>query len=90
MGVKAGIAKFSDLLGQKLNAVSRVTKDDGLVNLELGEERVQAMNFLAFLNECIILRHATQCELVHEIDFVWLHHVLVLEVFDNKRERCRK
>ena len=33
--VEAGIAKLSDLLGQKFNTVDRVAEDDGLIDLEL-------------------------------------------------------
>src|SRR4051812_31061832 len=35
MAVKARITKFGDLLGEKLYTVRRVTKDDGLIDLEL-------------------------------------------------------
>lgn len=49
MNVKATETKLCDLLGQKLNTLCRVTKDDGLVDLELGKEGVQTVNFLLFL-----------------------------------------
>lgn len=35
VGVETRVAKFSDLLGEELDTVGRVTKDDRLVNLEL-------------------------------------------------------
>ena len=42
--VEAAEPELGDLLGQKLNPLSGVAEDDGLVDLELGEERVQAVN----------------------------------------------
>ena len=44
MDVEATEAELGDLLGQKFNPLSGVAEDDGLVDLELGEERVQAVN----------------------------------------------
>ena len=35
MNVEARIAKLSDFLGQKLNAIHRVAENDGLIYLEL-------------------------------------------------------
>lgn len=37
------------------------------------------MNFLLFFYESIILSHATQSELIHEIDLVRLIQVFVLQ-----------
>jgi hypothetical protein len=42
--VKATEAELSDLFGQKLDTLSRVAEDDGLVDLKLGEQGVQAVN----------------------------------------------
>lgn len=40
MRIETGVAKLRDLLGQQLDAISGVTKDDRLVNLKLqGDER---------------------------------------------------
>lgn len=35
MRVEAGVAEIGDLLGEQLDTVGRVTKDDGLVDLQL-------------------------------------------------------
>lgn len=40
MTVKAGVAKFCYFLGEKLDSIGRVAENDGLVDLELGEEGV--------------------------------------------------
>ena len=42
--VEAAEPKLGDLLGQKLNSLRRVAEDDRLVDLQLREERVQAVN----------------------------------------------
>ena len=42
--VEARVAELGDLLGEELDAVDRVAEDDGLVDLELGEQGVEAMH----------------------------------------------
>ena len=42
--VEAAEPELGDLLGQKLNSLRRVAEDDRLVDLQLREERVQAVN----------------------------------------------
>mmetsp|Transcript_15818 Transcript_15818/g.40766 ORF Transcript_15818/g.40766 Transcript_15818/m.40766 type:complete len:470 (-) Transcript_15818:225-1634(-) len=82
MDVKARVAKLGDLLGEQLDAVDRVAEDDRLVDLQLREERVEAVDLLALLDEGIVLRDALQCELLHEVDLIGLAHDLVLERLD--------
>jgi hypothetical protein len=36
------------------------------------------MNFLTFFDECVVLGYSKQRELVHEVDFMRLVHVLPL------------
>jgi hypothetical protein len=48
--VKATEAELSDLFGQKLDTLSRVAEDDGLVDLKLGEQGVQAVNLKIVLD----------------------------------------
>lgn len=88
--VEAAVAELGDLFGEQLDTVSRIAKDDGLVDLELGKERVETVHFLAFLNESVVLRDTAQRELVHEVDLVGLDHVAVLEILDDERERGRE
>mmetsp|Transcript_60649 Transcript_60649/g.136491 ORF Transcript_60649/g.136491 Transcript_60649/m.136491 type:complete len:300 (-) Transcript_60649:54-953(-) len=83
---EAGVAQLCDLLGQELHARHGVAEDDGLVDLQLGEERVEAVHLLALLHEGVELRDAFERELVHEVDFVRLGHVLVLELHDGHGE----
>mmetsp|Transcript_27995 Transcript_27995/g.88944 ORF Transcript_27995/g.88944 Transcript_27995/m.88944 type:complete len:203 (+) Transcript_27995:315-923(+) len=85
---EAGVAQLRDLLGQQLHASDRVAEDDRLVDLQLREERVQAVHLLPLLHECVELRNALQRELVHEVDLMRLRHVLVLELHDRHGE-CR-
>ena len=85
--VEAGVAELGDLLCEELYTVGRVAEDDGLVDLKLGEQGVQAVDFLLFLHEGVILGNAPQGELVHEVDLVGADHVLVGEILDGKGER---
>ena len=48
MRVEAGVTELSDLLGQKLDTVGRVTEDDGLVDLKL--------------NHDVSMKHANSCD----------------------------
>ena len=90
MTVKAGIAKLGDLLGQKLDTVGRVAENDGLVDLELGEQGVEAVDLLLLLDEGIVLGNTPKRKLIHQVDFVRADHVLVGEVLDRKREGSRE
>ena len=58
----------------------------GRLKTNLGEQSVEAVDFLPFLDKSVVLGDTTKGEFVHEIDFVRILHVLVLEVFDNDRE----
>jgi hypothetical protein len=53
-----------------LYPVYRVTENNTLIDLQLCEQRVKAVNFLLFLNECVVLRDASQGQFVHQIDDV--------------------
>mmetsp|Transcript_15527 Transcript_15527/g.48823 ORF Transcript_15527/g.48823 Transcript_15527/m.48823 type:complete len:367 (-) Transcript_15527:133-1233(-) len=86
MDVEARVAELGDLLGEELHAVHRVTEDDRLVHLELGEEGVKAVHLLLLLDECIELRDTLERELVHEVDDIGLLQELVLEILDRHRE----
>lgn len=78
VGVEAGVAKFSNSLCEELNSVRRVAKDDGLVDLQLREEGVEAVDLLFLINEAIVLCDTAQCKLIHQVDFVRVSHVFVL------------
>ena len=42
--VEAAEAQFGDLLGKELNSLSRIAEDDWLVDLELREEGIEAVD----------------------------------------------
>ena len=84
--VEAGIAELGNLLCEKLNASGRVAEDDGLVDLQTGEERVQTVDLLLLLDKGIVLSNTAKSKFVHEVDLVRVVHVLVLEVLDNDRK----
>lgn len=56
--VKAGVAELGYLFGEELDAVCGVTEDDGLIDLELGEEGIQTVNLLPFFDIGIVLGYA--------------------------------
>mmetsp|Transcript_39479 Transcript_39479/g.88736 ORF Transcript_39479/g.88736 Transcript_39479/m.88736 type:complete len:202 (+) Transcript_39479:302-907(+) len=85
---EARVAELGDLLGQELDAGHRIAEDDGLVDLQLGKERVEAVHLLPLFDKCVVLRDALQGELVHQVDLVRVGHVRVLEFHDRHRERC--
>merc|ERR1719261_1113637 len=87
MDVEAREAELGDLLREQLHARHAVAEDNRLVDLQLGEERVQAVTLLALLHESIELRDTLQRQLVHEVDLVGIRQELVLEVENRGRER---
>ena len=53
--VEAGVAELGDLLGEQLDAVHAVAEDDALVDVQLREQRVQAVHLLLLLHERVVL-----------------------------------
>lgn len=80
--VEARIAKFRDFLSEQLDSVDRVTENDGLIDLELGEEGVEAVDLLSLLDEGVVLGHTLEGQLFHEVDLVRALHEFVLKVLD--------
>jgi hypothetical protein len=62
------ISKLSDLLGQELDAVNRVTKDNALADLNLVKRVFRQWNLLSFFNVSIELRDTAEGKFVHEIN----------------------
>ena len=79
VGIETRIAKFSDLLGEQLNAVGGVAEDDRLVDLQLIEEGVQTVDLLLFFDESIVLGNTAESQFVHQVDLIRTIHVLILE-----------
>ena len=85
--VEARRPELSDLPCQELHTVHAVAEDDRLVDLQLLEERVQAVQLLVLLHERVELRHSLQGQLVHQVCLVHRgSHVLVHERFHCRRE----
>lgn len=60
VGVEAGIVQFGDLLSEELDAISGITKDDRLIDLESREESIKAMDLLAFVDIAVVLRDTSE------------------------------
>ena len=86
MAVEARISEFRDLLGEELDSVGGVAEDDGLVDLQLGEEGVEAVDLLLLLDVGVVLSNTTEGELVHQVDLIRADHVLIREVLDREGE----
>mmetsp|Transcript_102065 Transcript_102065/g.186428 ORF Transcript_102065/g.186428 Transcript_102065/m.186428 type:complete len:258 (-) Transcript_102065:477-1250(-) len=86
---EAGVAQLSDLLRQELHPCDGIAKDDGLVDLQFRKEGVEAVHLLPLLYKRIKLCHTLQRQLVHQIDFMGIRHVLVLELDNRHWECCR-
>ena len=56
VNIVARVAKLGNLFSQQLHALSRVAENDALVDLQLGEERVETVHLLPFLDESVVLR----------------------------------
>ena len=76
--VEAGVSKFGNLLRKKLHSICGVAENDGLVDLEFGEESIEAVNFLFLFYEAVVLSYTSKSELVHQIYFVRIVHMFIL------------
>lgn len=76
--VEAGVSKFGDLFRKQLHSICGVAEDDGLVDLEFGEESIEAVDFLFLFYEAVVLRYASKSELVHQVDFIRIMHMFIL------------
>ena len=88
--VVARVTELGDLAGEEFDTVDGVAEDDGLVDLELVEEGVEAVDLLAFFDEGVELGDTLQGKLVHKVDLVGLLHVSGGEVLDGEGEGRRE
>lgn len=86
VAVKAGVAQLGDLLSQEFNTVGRVAENNRLVDLELGEKGVEAVDLGFLLDERVVLGDTTEGEFVHQVDLMRIFHVFVGEVLDSDWE----
>lgn len=77
--VKTGISHLGNLLGQKFHSFCILTENDCLVNIELGEKGIKAMDFFFFFKVSIVLGHTFKGQFIHQINELWLRHVLLLK-----------
>lgn len=86
---EAGVAKLCDLLGQQLHSGHRVTKNNCLVDLELGEQSVEAMNLLPLFNKCTTVHNTLSGRFILQVDFMCICHEAILDVQDGLGESGR-
>lgn len=78
VGVETGVSKFGDLLRKQLHSVCGIAENDGLVDLEFGEESIETVDFLFLFYEAVVLRYTSKSELVHQVDLVRISHMFIL------------
>lgn len=76
--VEAGVSEFGNFLGKKLHSICGVAENDGLVDLEFGEESIEAMDFLFLFYKAVVLRYTSKSELVHQVYFIRIIHMFIL------------
>lgn len=89
VNVEAGVTELGDFPGEQLDTSDAVAEDNRLVDLQLAEQSVQAVDLLLFFNEGVVLGDTLQREFLHEVDDVRFAQVLVLEFLDGNRESSR-
>ena len=86
MNVEAGVTQLRDLLGQELDTIDRVAEYDGLIDLQLGEEGVEAVDFLSLFDVGIKLGDASEGKFLHQLDGVGVGDMLLAEFLDGYGE----
>lgn len=84
--VETRVAQLCDFLGEELDTVDGVAEDNGLVDLQLGEESVEAVDLLALLDVGVELGDAPEGELLHQVDGIGFGDVLLAEFLDGDGE----
>mmetsp|Transcript_11721 Transcript_11721/g.32960 ORF Transcript_11721/g.32960 Transcript_11721/m.32960 type:complete len:207 (-) Transcript_11721:1000-1620(-) len=87
---EAGVPHFGDLLGEEFHAGGGIAEDDGLVDVQLSEEGVEAVQFLALLDKGVVLGHALEGQVVHDVNVKGVGEVLVLKLLHGNREGRRE
>mmetsp|Transcript_46946 Transcript_46946/g.78217 ORF Transcript_46946/g.78217 Transcript_46946/m.78217 type:complete len:419 (-) Transcript_46946:177-1433(-) len=87
---EARVTEFGDLLGKELDTLHRVAEDDGLVDLETGEEGVETLDLLALIDKGVVLRDTLEGELIHQVNFIGVVEPGVLEGLDGDGEGGRE
>ena len=70
VNVEAGVPQLSDLLGKEFYSLNGVAEDDALIDLQFGEESVEAVHLLFLLHIGVELCDASEGELIHQVDGV--------------------
>jgi hypothetical protein len=82
MNVITRVSQFRNFLGQQLNTIYRVTKNDALVDFKLGEECIQTVDLLPFLHIGIELCNTTKGEFIHEVNAIGFINKLLTKGFN--------
>ena len=82
MQVPVFILFLIEFLGQELSPLIGPTKDNALVDDQLGVQLVNCFHLVAFIQEHVVMGEPDEHELFHEIDDLGFGHELLLEGLD--------
>ena len=77
---EARVAQLTDLTRQQFYSLRAIAEDDSLGDVELSEERVQAVQLLTFFEERIVLGQTFQGQLIRYLDVLRIWHIALLEL----------
>ena len=78
----ARVPKLDDLLSKQLHSHGRVAEDDGLRDVQLPEEGVQAVDLVFLVDVAVVLGYAFEGEFFHDVDGFASFKVLLDETFN--------
>ena len=87
MDVEATVSERVNLLGEQLHPLARVAEDDRLRDLQLVEQRGEAVQLLLLLEVGVVLRQALQSQFLARANEHGLFEVALLELLDLLRVR---
>ena len=82
MDIVARVAKLGNFLREQLDAVHGIAENDTLVDFQFGEQGVEAVDLLSFLDVSVKLGDTAKREFVHEVNAVGAGHKFLAETFD--------
>lgn len=77
---EAGEAELGNFASQQFDSLGRVAEDDSLGDVQLAEERVQAVQLLPLFQVGIVLRQPLQGQFFGEAQQGCIRHVFPMEV----------
>ena len=68
MNKVTGITKLDDLLREQLHPHRRITEYDGLRDVQLTKQRVQAMDLVLLIDVAVVLSYSFEGQFLHDVN----------------------